>query len=395
MKLHLDQAWREALAVAALLFVLSYLTAQAGIFFGERFVSPGAGLDQARAVTSADLFRFDSLHYNDVAERGYSYNGDPYSSPNIVFAPLFPVMTAGVALLTGLDTVISGFLVNKIAFYFALVFAYMFLVLHFGKRVSACVLAALVTSAGSYSLNAYYSESLMFLALAVVLYAYERKWWLTLALASAALGAARVTAIPVSVLACLVLAQDWRRSPLAVLALSGVVAYLLFIASHFGNPFALFPEIQSASWGLFHPPTSLVGLLTGEYLLKYWGDAFARGFADPMDIKTLNLVWTTLAAASVVYTLWRWRFKFWVLAFTGYFIFIYVLNSSSDYLISAHRFFMPMIPIYLMSAAAVTWVGKSGGSKLAWSLGGMLLIANLFYGVAMTGYFNMGVWYYF
>ena len=47
------------------------------------------------------LFRFDAVYYRDIATTGYAYDGDPHSSPNIVFTPLFPLCVRAVAA-TGL-----------------------------------------------------------------------------------------------------------------------------------------------------------------------------------------------------------------------------------------------------------------------------------------------------
>jgi hypothetical protein len=161
------------------------------------------------------------------------------------------------------------------------------------------------------------------------------------------------------------------------------------MAFEFGNPFTLLPAIQSASWGRFHPPTDAVKLATLEYLAEHWAAVFSHSW---FDIRTLNLVWTTLAAASAVYLVFAWRGTVFGFAFLIYFLFIYCTNSSSEYLISAHRFFTLMLPIYLLVAAVVgriaqAWVGQR--------LAAALLLLNLLFGVFHAALFNQGYWSYF
>jgi hypothetical protein len=79
---------KRALAWAAVIWAISFAWVHLGIFYGQSLTS-GSGYP---SVQAPDLFRFDAAFYKDIAQNGYSYNGDPASSPNIVFAPLFPLL---------------------------------------------------------------------------------------------------------------------------------------------------------------------------------------------------------------------------------------------------------------------------------------------------------------
>jgi hypothetical protein len=189
--------------------------------------------------------------------------------------------------------------------------------------------------------------------------------------------------------------KSLRLALYAAISLAGFVAYLGYVFWRFGNPLTLFPAIQIASWGLFHPPVQLVSLLTGEYLWRYWALFFERNWMDWGNIKTLNLVWTSLGLVSCVYLLAAWRRELWAWLFIFYCLFIYATNSGSEYLISAHRFFLLMVPIFMMVVAGHGWLARRVSKVVAHAMGAVILALNLVYGIFHAGFFNQGIWYYF
>ncbi len=396
--------WRKALLPALLLFCVSALAVFAGIQIGKSgWIPRGEGQD-LRSGIQRDLFRFDAEYYYSIAASGYAYSGDPYSSPNIVFAPLFPLLVDALAY-TGLDEVDAGFLLNRALLFASLLLFFLFLQGVSGVRSPFWILFAMVTAAGAYSFHSYYSESTMLFLLSAALLAHQRRRWVALAAAAALLGAARVTALPVVLLfSSYFLKQAWdhrsragtsaRFVLFAAICPAGLAAYLGYIAFHYGNPFRLFPEIQSASWGFFHPAIDWAGLLTGWKLLQHAGAAIVKGPGTLLDPQTLNLIWTVLALASTVYVFRRFRSELFAWVFAVYFLFIYFTNSTSPYLISAHRFFVLMLPIFLMFYGLHQWL-ETKNRLLARAVSGLFLLLNLAYGLIHTAFFNNGVWYYF
>lgn len=384
--------WRFAFLAAAALFLLSWVQVRAGLYLGHKYIPQLDGYPKEGEIQD-DLFRFDSVYYYGLAEYGYSYNGDPASSPNLVFAPLFPILTDALAHVPGLDAVSAGFLLNKLLLFGALVLLLQTLGQWLPRDRVILSLAALVTAGGSYALHAYYSESTMLFLISLVLFAHSRRLWLTLGLAAAALGASRLTALPVAgALACALLWQAWKSGPgrerwrllaAAVLCPAGAAAYLGYIAVNFGNPFQLLPEIQQVSWGRFHPPNDWLMLLTGGYLFNYAWAAVQKGWTTFADIQTLNLVWTLLGLGAAVYLVRAWRWHVLTLVFLPYVLFIYYSNTSSEFLISAHRFFVLMVPIFIMASAAPRWAAA------------LLLLVNIGYGLLHTAAFNQGMWFWF
>jgi hypothetical protein len=161
---------RKSLLLALALLLSSWAVVQAGVFFGREQIPMGAGQPEAYRITSHDLFRFDSLYYLAIAEHGYAYNGDPNSSPNIVFAPAFPLLVRALSTIMPGDTPLAGLILNKILFFFGLVFMLDFLRAIAGEQRAFWTLFAMVTAAGAYAFHAFYSESsmLFFLSLALV-----------------------------------------------------------------------------------------------------------------------------------------------------------------------------------------------------------------------------------
>lgn len=396
--------WRRALKPAAILFLCSYLAILAGIALGRADWMPKGEGQDLRSGIHRDLFRFDAEYYYSIATSGYSYNGDPYSSPNIVFAPLFPLLVDTLAHL-GIEEVAAGFLLNKIFLFLSALMLFLFLSKLNPSFHPFWILLAMMTSAGSYSFHSYYSESSMLFFLSAALLGWQRKSWVTVAISSALLGATRITALPIVTLFAtffLKMAWDHRRDRskaglyliYALLCPIGLLFYLGYIARHFGNPLILFPQIQNASWGFFHPPIDWWGLLTGWRLMQHLGTAAGKGFVSVTDPQTLNLLWTLLALMSVVYVIKKFRRELFTWIFVVYFLFIYFTNSTSEYLISAHRFFALMLPIFLMFNGLHHRIAKFS-PWVARAVTGLLLLLNLAYGLFHTAYFNNGVWYYF
>lgn len=394
---------REAICWALLLTLLSWASVHAGIALGQKFVAPGPGYMQPGSVVES-LFRFDSVYYKSIAELGYRYNGDPGSSPNLGFAPLFPLMVNAVGRIAGMNVIEAGFVLNKILLFLAFAFFYLVLKEWIPRTRALIVLFALATAAGSYAFHAYYSESTMLFLVGLALLCYQRRWFWGVGLSVAALGASRLAAFPMAMAFSVLLGiETWqatgldrlKRALCALLCLVGTIAYLAFIGSEFGNPFILLDNIQKTSWGRFHQNVDWQLLLTGKYLINYWHLAIDRGVESFGDIRTLNLVWMTLGLLSGVYMIFAWRRHVLTYVFLPYLLFVYYANCSSEFLISTHRFFTSLPAIFLMMSAIPTWLTQRNYQVAAAVASVGLLIINLIYGWQHTAKFNQGVWFWF
>jgi hypothetical protein len=310
----------------------------------------------------------------------------------VVFAPLFPLV---VSVIPFVGPMWAGFFVNFVALGLAIWFLLGALERWFGLGVAKAAVLAQVTCAGSYAFHAYYAESLSLLAFALALWAYARRRYVVLAAAAAALGASRAVGLVPAVVIAADLARAWWRSEvrgwrglsLIALALAGSAAYLGFLALRFGNPFVLLPEIQSASWGLFHPPTDWVRVIDGSYLAEYGAKVFARGF----DIRTLNFAWIVLALLAIPAGFGRGVPRGAGLVFTAYALAVYALDASSEFLISAHRFAALMTPIFVGGARSMHRLP----ARAARGVGLAALGLNAGFAVWHAACFNQGWWFWF
>jgi hypothetical protein len=395
--------FRTAALWAVLIVCGSWVSARAGVAIGQAYIAPGPGYTRS-AGTDPDLFRFDSVYYKSIAESGYSYNGDPSSSPNIVFAPMYPVLARVLSFLPGLDVLSAGFLVNKILLILALAFFYLLLIEWYAPTRVLLVLMAIATGASCYALNGYYSESTMLFFLALATWAFQQRRFTLCAAASAGLGASRLAALPMALVFAVLLAVEARRSQgrkrmkfaaCAAACLSGAAAYLIYIGFAFGNPFTLLDTVQKTSWAMYHQDIDWGLFLTGGYLFDYWLSAAAKHSATFTDIQTINLVWMTLGLGACVYLAAVWKRHLLTYVFVPYILFIYYSNASSPFLISTHRFVAAVPPVFLMASALPAWLSQRAAIWITAAVSLVLLLLNLGYGCLHTAAFTQGVWFWF
>jgi hypothetical protein len=189
-------------------------------------------------VLGAAAVRWDSIHYLNIAARGYRHAADT------VFFPLYPLLVRGLGFLTG-STVLAGAAISTASFAVALVVLHRLTRLELGERAADATVLLLAFAPVSLFFGALYTESL-FLALSVgAMYCARRdRWWLAVALGALA-ALTRVT----GVLLVLPLAIVWgRRRGLAWLASipAAFAGYLAFIAAKgFG---LLAPFVQESQY---------------------------------------------------------------------------------------------------------------------------------------------------
>ncbi len=399
------QSSRIQIVAVIVILLASWVMAQMALDQSLTQVRTGIGFDAER---SNRLYRFDSQYYREIAESGYSYNGDPFSSPTIVFFPLFPMQTALVQHISGIELIDAGFLVVHLNFVIGAILIFLIMRKWFGARAAFFVIIGLCFSPGTFAFHAFYSESTTLCLLGVLLVMLDRRWDFGAAATCLVMSASRTTAAPWCSLVALLLAlrglQAYRnKRPLgeivrpvvySPLCLTGLAIFLIYIWTQFGNPFVLIPKIQTASWGKFHKEIAIWELLTLKHMFVYILQAFQRPEAIRNDIQTINLIWTILAIISAFYAALRFKRPFMKYGFALYLLLIYYANAGSPYLISNHRHLTMMLPIYLMFGDACRNLSKRFG---VWA--GIVLAA---IGIGFSAYlywhctmrFSMG-WAYF
>jgi hypothetical protein len=404
--------WRAVLAGIAVFAVSSLVTA-AGVRYAEAQLDKGRGYVSEHTGPQG-LFRFDSTYYLDIATDGYSYDGDPCSSQNVVFMPAFPMLTRAVSRLSGLGPIDAGFWVVRLCLLVGSIVLFRFIDEAYGTTAAWFVLLGLHFSAGSWAFHAYYAESVMLLFLALSLYFHRSGRDLPLALSACLLSATRVTVAPFSALFALhfmiragnelrarpdgwgpTLVRTTRDVAYAAVCVGGLAGYLIDLQRRYGDPFELIASIKHCAWSKFHQPMSLLDLFTFRDLLHRIGEAMERTEPFLTDVRTTSLIWTVLALAACVVPLARRRLDFTVLGFCGYFLLTYYATGKSEWLQSNFRYFAAMFTIYLLAYESYTFLLERWPAAVVRSLFVGLLAVNAVYMWIYLTRFAAGHWYYF
>jgi hypothetical protein len=117
--------------------------------------------------------RWDTLHFQAIAERGYG----AYDSS--LFTPfLYPFLMRVVAGAVGGDTLIAGLIVSNLAYLVALIFMYRLAEMETDKEVARRTVVYLVFFPTALFFFAAYSESLFLLTTVAAIYYARRKKWI-------------------------------------------------------------------------------------------------------------------------------------------------------------------------------------------------------------------------
>ncbi len=395
------------IAVVLLSTILAYGTA----FYAPDYLSPGAGFPPPDQDDPTPVFfRFDSEHYREIALHGYSFDGRFEGSPNLVFAPLYPLEVRLLYVLSPLRIESAGLWVARLDFLVAALLLFHVIRNWFGLRAAIFVLAGICFSPGSYAFHAFYSESTMLVWLAAALFCLQRRWHWPLAAAAFFLSASRSTAGPF----CLAFAlwfvyaawQEFRqpernwtvittRLVQAPLCLGGLLIFLSYLWYNFGNPFVLLPQIQAVSWGKFHQPVAWWEVLCLKHMFVHGWAICQRDGAILTDVRTINYIWTLLAITAAIYCAVRCKHQAFKWGFAGYVLLIYKMNVGTPWLISTPRFFALMLPLFLLASDLHGLIERCLNRYVAVAVSIILLLISAAYYVIYTAHFTMGHWYYF
>jgi hypothetical protein len=222
--------------------------------------------------------RWDAAHYVAIAGVGYGPD-NPSPHGGVGFFPFYPLLMRGVIEITGAapsetNLALAGLFISNVCFLGAVALLARLGAARWGERIGIDAALLLCVMPFGFFLNAVYSESLfLVLALLALTFAGNGRWWL----AGTAAGLASGTRLVGLALAPALLLAAYRRGArlpdliaTGVLSVSGTVAYGVYCARRFDDPFAYF-RAQS-EWGgwdehvryyaelfLIHPRQALTG----------------------------------------------------------------------------------------------------------------------------------------
>lgn len=175
---------------------------------------------------SSPWFRFDASWYVGVAEHGYRWGS--VSQTNTNFFPLYPLLIRLVQPLTMNDPWFAALVVSNASFLAALILLYRWAIARWERSIALRVILLVVAFPFSFFFAAPYAEPLFLaLAIAAFLLAENDQW----ALATLAAGLSGITRpVGLAVVAAIVILAYQRRGPRrALIALCGVIPFLLFV----------------------------------------------------------------------------------------------------------------------------------------------------------------------
>lgn len=199
--------------------------------------------------------RWDAAHYVAIARVGYGPD-NPSPHGGLGFFPLYPLVMRGAvevvrAAPTEANLALAGILVSNVCFLGAVALLARLGAVRFGERTGIEAPLLLCVMPFGFFMNAAYSESLfLLLVLLTLTLAGSGRWWPAGAAAGLASGTRLVGLALTPALVWAAYRRRARFSDLvasAALSVSGTVAYVVYCAWRFDEPFAYF-RAQS-EWG--------------------------------------------------------------------------------------------------------------------------------------------------
>jgi hypothetical protein len=220
--------------------------------------------------------RWDAEHYIGIATNGYS-GFEP------AFFPLYPLLIAGLGVLTN-NHLIAGLIISNAAGFFALLYLYKLVEHEFNRQVAHRTVFYVSIFPTAIFFSAVYTESLfLFLTVASFYYVRERRWLLAGifgALASMTRSEGVLLALPFLIEWVMALYEargDWFKWPIDTLVRPligiciiplGLAAYMLYLWVLDGDPLR-FSHVQTHWDRHFAPPWVSVEyafhIITGPY----------------------------------------------------------------------------------------------------------------------------------
>lgn len=232
-----DPIWRTALLVflASRILLSVWMVAVQGMFFGDQTPDPAnhpyLGVSPEENPWLGTWQRWDTLHYQAIAEGGYQ------AFENALFVPpLYPlVMRAGGALLGG-NSLLAGMIVGNLAYFAALVaLGKLSEELLGGEAAAQRAIVYLAIFPTAYFLLAAYTESIFLLAAIMALWKTGQERWVSAGLWAALACLVRLPGvfllIPLGLAAIrqIIEQKNWRAMWAPVIGGLGAALFPLYI----------------------------------------------------------------------------------------------------------------------------------------------------------------------
>lgn len=206
--------------------------------------------------------QWDGGHYFQIATSGYS-------GEDVVFFPLFPLITKALSFIFFGNIVLAGLTLSSVLFFLFLKIFGSYVKHTASKNISSATIITYLLFPTAYFAVAFYSEAIFLLLMSLTLIFLHKKKIFFSSLFAGLAAASRISGIFLTVLIAAELFKEivinprknWYKASYLAVSLSGIIAYSLFLLYKFKNPF-LFLTYQK-EWGrnFVNPANTIFNLI--------------------------------------------------------------------------------------------------------------------------------------
>lgn len=312
--------------------------------------------------------RWDTLHYQAIAERGYAAFEGALFTP-----PLYPNLMGLVASLTGMSTLVAGIVISNLAYLGALL-AFYKLALEEIKDDQAALRATLYLALfpTSFFFLAAYTESLLLLGAALAIYAAHKRRWLKSGASAAVAALSRLVGATLVIPLGYAAVSEFRKSKSfrPLLAPIGAIAGAIVLPLYAWLGLGLDPLAPlRAQTARFHGGFSIPGAnLLQAFRRLALGEAF---IADAFDLVFLILF------IACGYFVWKKYSRMTAIYYVSMLSLYLVRVAGSQPLLGTSRYVLTLFPAFFVLAewGRRPWVNRA---ILYTSIVGLLFLSGQF-----------------
>lgn len=330
------------------IFLCSRVVVALGLVFSRKYLPITPADWSAGPFWYHQLLQWDSEWYFKIATEGYRYNGDPTIQQNVVFYPLYPMLSRGLAAISGLTPADALLLVANVAGLLSIVALFKLVRDEFGDRIALTTIALLSFFPASVLLSAGYTEPLELLLIVAFFLVLKQQRYLLAALLAGLAVADRSTGI---VLLPVLLWEMWRNRdhkpflalllPCVVLATSGIWLFMIYLWNQFGDPL-----VFAAGQAAFHRETTFAARLIAAVTFE----PFTRMMLNDWNPWGQDS-WFTLLFIVLIAVGWFRLRSSWTLFAIGVLLLPYLtLSGGPAGFVSMSRFNLVSFPLFVVLA---------------------------------------------
>jgi hypothetical protein len=330
------------------IFLCSRVVVALGLVFSKKYLPITPADWSAGPSWYHQLLQWDSEWYFKIATEGYRYNGDPTIQQNVVFYPLYPMLSRGLSAISGLAPADALLVVANVAGLLAIVALFKLVREEFGDQIALTTIALLSFFPTSILLSAGYTEPLELLLIILFFLVLKQERYLLAALFAGLAVADRSTGI---VLLPVLLWEMWRNRghkpflavllPCVLLATSGIWLFMIYLWSQFGDP-SIFANGQAA----YHRETTFAARLVAALTFE----PFTRMILNDWNPWGQDS-WFTLLFIGLIAVGWFRLRSSWTLFAMGVLLLPYLtLSGGPAGFVSMSRFNLVSFPLFVVLA---------------------------------------------